>query len=411
MSYTAQPMTNCVLHDDGLGSLAPLTDLRAAMDIRTGVHTTFERLAADARFKLTGLVVPAHLAALSRERHTLPVNPDAMSPGTLILNARAPLPPIDAALALAPGQRLTNSVGITIACRAGTAGMADWSAAQPTSMDNIGLLDRPWDVRRHRDACIAFDLARLCTAAAPTLPHGVTHFGSHPLAIDPTAKLYPTVVLDTENGPIHIAAKAVIRPGSILIGPCSIGPGSTVLDRTLIKGNTAIGPSCKVAGEVGGTIIQAFSNKAHDGHLGDSYLGEWVNLGAGTTNSNLLNTYGDVTAKATPHGSNERTGIQFLGSIIGDHVKAAICTRLMTGTVLNTGGMFAQTAPVTGTTPQFAWSTDAGVHPFRFDKFVDVAKAAMSRRGITPSPAYITRLQELHAGPLSAAHHDASRTH
>jgi hypothetical protein len=73
--------------------------------------------------------------------------------------------------------------------------------------------------------------------------------------------------------------------------------------------------------------------------------------------------------------------------------------------------MFAQTAPVTGTTPQFAWSTDAGLHPFRFDKFVDVAKAAMSRRGITPSPAYITRLQELHAGPLSAAHHDASRTH
>ena len=161
MSYTAQPMTNCVLHDDGLGTLAPLTDLRAAMDIRTGVHTTFERVAADARLKLTALIVPPHLAALTRERRALPVNPDAISPGTLILNARAPLPPIDAALALAPGQRLTNAAGITIACRAGTAGIADWSAAHATTIDNIALLNRPWDVRRHRDACIAHDLARL----------------------------------------------------------------------------------------------------------------------------------------------------------------------------------------------------------------------------------------------------------
>ncbi len=411
MSYTAQPMSNCVLYDDGLGSLAPLTDLRGAMDIRTGVATTLERLAADPRITLTGLIVPQPLAALTQERHALPVNPPMIAAGTLILNARVPLPPLDAALGLAPGQRLTSRTGVTIACRAGANGLADWTTGPTTTIDDVGLLERPWDVRRHRDACIAHDLSRMCEGAPSKIPAGVTHFGSHAIVIDPTARLYPTVVLDCEAGPIHIAAKAVVRPGSILVGPCSIGPGSTVLDRTLVKGQTVIGPSCKVAGEVGGTIFQGFSNKAHDGHLGDSYIGEWVNLGAGTTNSNLLNTYGDVTAKATPHGSHERTGIQFLGSIIGDHVKAAICTRLMTGTVLHTGGMFAQTAPVTGTTPQFAWSTDAGVKPFRFEKFMEVARAAMSRRGITPSPAYIARLHELHASPLSATHHDANRTH
>jgi UDP-N-acetylglucosamine diphosphorylase / glucose-1-phosphate thymidylyltransferase / UDP-N-acetylgalactosamine diphosphorylase / glucosamine-1-phosphate N-acetyltransferase / galactosamine-1-phosphate N-acetyltransferase len=177
-----------------------------------------------------------------------------------------------------------------------------------------------------------------------------------------------------------------------------------VLERSLVKSNTALGPWCKVAGEVGGTIFQGFANKAHDGHLGDSYIGEWVNLGAGTTNSNLLNTYGEVVAKQSPRGSNERTGETFLGCVLGDHVKTAICTRIMTGAIVHTGTMWAATAAISGCVPGFSWVTDSSPppsgageqwKPFRFDKFMEVARAAMGRRKIVPSEATVAALLAL----------------
>jgi UDP-N-acetylglucosamine diphosphorylase/glucosamine-1-phosphate N-acetyltransferase len=213
--------------------------------------------------------------------------------------------------------------------------------------------------------------------------------------VAPGALVYPGVTFDLEQGAVVVAEGATIRPGAIIHGPASIGAHSTVLDRALVKGFTAIGPYCKVAGEIGGTIIQGYSNKAHDGHLGDSWLGEWVNLGAGTTNSNLLNTYGEVFAKAAPDASNERTGLQFLGCILGDHVKTAICTRIMTGAIVGTGTMWAATAPVSGSIPAFSWVTDAGTKGYRFEKFMEVARAAMGRRKIDPSTDYARQLEDL----------------
>jgi UDP-N-acetylglucosamine diphosphorylase/glucosamine-1-phosphate N-acetyltransferase len=208
------------------------------------------------------------------------------------------------------------------------------------------------------------------------------------------------VVLDSEHGAIHVAEHAVVRPGAVLIGPCYVGPHSTVLERATIRPGTAIGPWCKVNGEVGGTIFQGYANKAHDGYLGDAYVGEWVNLGAGTTVSNLLNTYSEVIAKATPGGSNERTGETFLGPVIGDHVKTAICTRVMTGSILHTGSMFATTAAVSGCVGPFTWATDEGQRVYRLDKFLEVARAAMERRKVEPSEAYIAALAALHAGAV-----------
>jgi UDP-N-acetylglucosamine diphosphorylase/glucosamine-1-phosphate N-acetyltransferase len=210
------------------------------------------------------------------------------------------------------------------------------------------------------------------------------------------------VVLDSEQGPIHIAEHATVRPGAILIGPCYVGPHATVLERATIRGGTAIGPWCKVNGEVSGTIFQGFANKAHDGYLGDAYVGEWVNLGAGTTVSNLLNTYGEVITKATPGSPNERTGESFLGPVIGDHVKTAICTRIMTGAVLHTGSMFATTAAVCGCVPGFTWATDEGQRSYRLDKFLEVARSAMSRRKVEASEAYVAALTALHGAGTRA---------
>ena len=390
---------------DGPANLGPLTDLRAAFDVRTGVVTTLERWSRAVR--VIGAMVPEPLAALTRDRHAFAVNggfglPHGAPDDVLLINGRCPLP-LPEVLELASGSAIVERAGgHLIAWRTTLERATSLSGGGSARANSVGVVDRrvlltrPWHVRTLRDACIAADLESL--APVPTaIPPGVAMIGAHPVHIDPSARVYPTVVLDAEHGAIWIGPHAVVRPGSILIGPCAIGEHSTVLDRTLVKGQTAIGPHCKVAGEVGGTIIQGFSNKAHDGHLGDSWLGEWVNLGAGTTNSNLLNTYGEVIARATAGASNERTGETFLGAIIGDHVKTAICTRIMTGSVIGTGTMWAATKPVSGTVPAFTWATDAGERPYRFDKFMDVARAAMGRRKVLPSLGYAKRLEGLNA--------------
>jgi UDP-N-acetylglucosamine diphosphorylase/glucosamine-1-phosphate N-acetyltransferase len=410
-------MRPVIIFDDGRGLLSPLTDLRASFDVRTGALTLLERVRPSLTPAASALFVPEALAALTRERHGS--GPDALAVNTmptasgpvLVINGRCVLP--DAAGSLALDQALVEEgTGDLVAARVGLREVARVLGGGPSALAGLHvmkppgrmLLSRPWHVRAFRDAAIRHDLAMLTLHAPspPALP-GVTVIGEGPLAIDPSARVYPGAMLDLERGPIAIGEHAGVRPGAIVCGPAWIGPHTTVLDHALVKPSTAIGPWCKVAGEVGGTIFQGFANKAHDGHLGDSWIGEWVNLGAGTTNSNLLNTYGEVVARPLgpdgQPGPNERTGEQFLGAVVGDHVKTAIGTRIMTGAIVGTGTMWAASAPLAGTVPAFSWVTDAGRRPFRFDKFVDVARASMARRSVVPSDEYLRRLRDLCTQP------------
>ncbi len=396
-------MPRVIVFEDGHGQLAPLTGLRAAFDVRTGALTTLERVrlafGSDAV-----LVVPEPLARLTRERHRLPVNePPTGSEPVLVLNGRAPLAAElaahltpDAALiertsghliaALVPASRVPGVLG---------AG-GDRHGIHAVPVDGLNLMARPWHVRLLRDRCLAFDLQCLGAPKQTTTPTGVITFGSHRLTVGPDARVCPGATFDLEGGPIVMAEHAVVRPGAVVIGPAYIGPHSTVMDRAIIRAQTAIGPHCKVGGEVGGTIFQGYSNKAHDGYLGDSWVGEWVNLGAGTNNSNLLNTYGEVKARATPGGPLESTGDRFVGAFIGDHVKTAIGTRIMTGCVIHTGAMIASTAPASGCIPPFAWLTDAPASTWRLDQFLETARAMMARRQVEPSAAYLDRVRSLH---------------
>src|SRR3954462_4173874 len=137
-----------------------------------------------------------------------------------------------------------------------------------------------------------------------------------------------------------LAAGCAIGANSVLKGPCYVGPHSQVKPLTVVHAGTSIGPMCKVAGEINNSIITAYTNKSHEGYLGDSYLGEWVNLGAGTTTSNLKNTYGPVRLRMGKTTEVE-TGRRHLGSLIGDHAKTAIGTRLMTGSYVGYCTMLA----------------------------------------------------------------------
>lgn len=407
------PVTDSVvLFDDGRGLLAPLTGLRAAFDVRCGALTVAERISSEIEVTIAGLIVSDALAAVTAERHPgVAVNPRAISADqVLAINGRWAACDWSEAANLDLGEAAVEaSTGEIIAARVHrleVSAVVEHDAARFRRVEwntsRHRLLRRPWDVIVVRDEVLAQDLCRFDWADAAMAPPGVVVIGTRvagrPLVIHADAKVMPSVVLDHTHGPIVIDDHAIIRPGAVLIGPCYVGPHSTVLDRALIRGNTSIGPHCKVAGEVSGTIFQGYSNKGHDGFLGDSWVGEWVNLGAGTTNSNLLNTYGEVVCRATPTGPNERTGRQFLGAIIGDHVKTAICTRIMTGSVIHAGAMWAATAAISGCIEPCAWVTDAGARKFRFEKFEETARAMMSRRSAAPSDAMIARLRAVHAG-------------
>ncbi|MGP1311103.1 MAG: putative sugar nucleotidyl transferase, partial [Phycisphaerales bacterium] len=355
-------------------NLAPLTDLRSAADLRTGARTTRDRLAVDPR-----------------------INLDADAPA-LHINARCPLLP-DAAFRLAAGAALIESIsGVVIAARTDPGAPFDPASHSLTAVshDSPALLHRPWDVIRFRDACIASDLTAMLPNAAHDVSRTFTVDGDPSLlVVHPRAHIAPNVVFDTRSGPV-IVGESEIQASSVLVGPVVVHDHCVVAARSLIKSSTVLGPTCKVGGEVGGTIFQGLANKVHDGHLGDSYVGEWANLGAGTTNSNLLNTYDEVITRISPRLPNERTGIRYLGAIIGDHAKFAINTRIMTGAVVGTGSMIASSRGVMKSTGRFRWITDERDTLYRFDKFLDVAKAVMARRNITPTDDYTARLKNLH---------------
>ena len=401
--------TPAIFFDDAKGKLAPLRDLRPVSELRTGALTTRERLCRT--FNLTTIAlfvqtphttIAAELAGADLQINTVPdlERPDREGP-ILVINARCPLP-LDVFAQIEQGQAVAEAESGDLVAASVTADQARaLLAGDPPDLDTATiedrvLISRPWHVRTFRDACLDADL-NLLTQSLPatTDPAGCCHFGDHPLLIAHDATIFPASIFDTSAGPIAIHPGATVRPGATVIGPVSIGPGSTVLDKALVKGHTAVGPVCKVAGEIGGTIIQGYSNKGHDGHLGDSWLGEWVNLGAATTNSNLLNTYGEVTAVAEPRGARERTGETFFGCVLGDHVKTAIGTRIMTGSIVHTGAMWAATAPITGCVDRFSWATDAGIKAYRTDRFLDVMRTSMGRRKIEPSEAYAARVRAL----------------
>lgn len=395
----AEPM---IIFDDGLGELAPMTDLRASFEVRTGMQVTAVRIANHRPSTLAGYWTPGTLKELVAERADAPVNAPPDAPVVYCVNGRWAMP--DDSIRLGPGEAMVEAEsGHVVAAMLAapdfvpflqTGDLPDQVRMQ--SMPAGTLYRYPWQVIGRMKETIPHDIGTLLVADALIPPRESTIVGHHPVNVHQSARVYPDVTFDAEHGPILVREGATVRPGAILCGPCSVGRGATVLDQALIKANTVIGPMCKAAGELGGTIFQGYSNKGHDGHLGDSWVGKWVNLGAGTTNSNLLNTYGEVSMLTEVGGQRHRTGLTFLGSIICDHVKTAICTRLMTGSVLGTGAMIASTAAPATTVKRFAWLTDSGERTFRYNKFVEVMKAMMSRRDFTPSDAYMGLLKELY---------------
>lgn len=189
-------------------------------------------------------------------------------------------------------------------------------------------------------------------------------------------------ILNASTGPIYIGKDAEVMEGSMIRGPFSLGEHATLKLGTKIYGATTIGPHCKVGGEVNNSVIFGFTNKAHDGFLGNSVIGEWCNLGADTNNSNLKNNYGSVKLFNYASETMKDTQLQFCGLMMGDHSKCGINTMFNTGTVVGVAAnIFGSGFPPTHI-PSFAWGGADTMEIYQLDKMFETAERVYARRGI-----------------------------
>ena len=238
------------------------------------------------------------------------------------------------------------------------------------------LIDWPWELVLKNGDQIAADL-RDEPPTAYAEP-GVHVVGSQ-LTIGEGTAIGPGVAIDTEPGPVWIGSGVTIKPNATIEGPCVIGDRCLIQPHAQIHDGVTLGPWCKIGGEVEASIVQGYSNKQHLGFLGHSYLGEWINLGAGCTTSDLKNTYGEVSVPIHADGSPQPTGSLFCGLLAGDYAKLGINTAVPTGAVVGVGSNVMGTR-VPKRTPAMQWVVDGEAQPFEVDKAVTIARRMMARR-------------------------------
>ena len=248
--------------------------------------------------------------------------------------------------------------------------------------EDVIKIENTWDIFAKNGAAIEADFQLLTKGRdSAAIPEGVLVQHSERIFIEEGAKL-TFCSLNATNGPIYIGKDAEIMEGSMIRGPFALCEAATVKMAAKIYGPTTIGPHCKVGGEVNNSVMFAYSNKGHDGFLGNSVLGEWCNLGADTNNSNLKNNYAEVRLWSYETESFARTGLQFCGLMMGDHSKCGINTMFNTGTVVGVSANIFGSGFPRNFVPSFSWGGSQGFTTYLTKKAFEVAKVVMSRREV-----------------------------
>jgi len=393
------------LYDDAVArGFEPFATSRPLSEMRAGALLIRERWAMVLGVGRGGFVTAPHLEGFAEFEAPPCMNGQTLAAGTWLVNARA-LPFLDGPAIAASSTALVVTIQGRIAALrldeetgdAGTlAALADGShvlrhdrgvpdgtgdAAAALELEGVWL-DEIWDLIGTLTPLLQRDIPALAgrlSAAALNAHNGapVTILGAHPVYVEAGATIEPMTVFDTSAGPVLLRRGAQVQAFTRVIGPCYVGRDSIVTaDR--IAGSS-IGDACRVHGELSTSIFIGHANKGHDGFVGHSVLGRWVNLGAGTITSNLKNSYGTV-ALWTPDGVRD-TGLQFLGTMFGDHVKTGIGLRLTTGCVLGAGANVFDAMPPKAVAP-FSWGARAPYEPFEATKFAQTAERMMARRGV-----------------------------
>lgn len=396
----------CIFEDEFFGNFGPLVYLRPVYDLRLGAFSLKERISLFFPGQPLILNTRPYLAPLVKEQ-----NPEATvnhysAEKIIFINGRALLDKksVNVIKEAEPGTVFYFESEIIAAVlgkealkkiNPGEAGLPDRQAGPDLAKALLVAAKRKislktetvkfiWDLIAKSGPALKEDFKNYFKTRLGSTLSQVIILNKLQVYLGKNFKIQPFTVINAEKGPVIIEDNVEISSFSVIEGPVFIGRGCYLKPGTYISGGTVIGPFSKMAGEIEGSIIQGFANKQHHGFLGHSYLGEWVNLGAGTTVSDLKNTYGSV--KVTLGGQEIDTGCLFLGAIIGDHVKTAINTSLTTGAL---SGVFANIfeKELPKTIPSFSWG-GTGAKRCQLPKALEIAEKVMARRGVVFSEAY-----------------------
>ena len=383
----------CIYEDSGCNNLLPMTYVRPVYDLFCGMVSLQEKLIRNFPQASITLHTRSVLEKVVRDRY-----PDCLVNefpagleeilfinGRSLLNSKTELNKLGknqsfiindtVVAARLSGAELTIPIetvqnGITIDL--------DETAIERQKVDGI-LVEYIWDLIQANGDQIRSDFTFAIQGRGDAVIDDGTIINDENVFIDKTAKIMPHVVVDGSNGPVFIDRDVVIQPHVYVQGPVYIGPSVLIKAGAQIYSGSSIAEGCKIGGEVNNSIILPWSNKAQGGYLGSSYVGSWVNIGAGTNNSNLKNNYGAV--KVTVDGEAIDTGLQFMGLIMGDHSKCGINTTFNTGTSIGINCNLYGSVIHENHIPSFTWGSAVGGYTtYKLEKALSVNKIVMSRR-------------------------------
>ena len=373
-----------VFEDQQALNFAPISSTRAVFDIRIGSETFLDRICSLFPNESISLIVRDELADLVSEVHeNHEVNPEDYEDGLWI--SGSVIWSEKSIKSLFQEDTVFRSKNKLVAANLSLNHAKNWIAKggplqsdfKETESQEIEILscEYLWDIIDQIPETINYDAARL----SPINPKDYEHINllnPKNIYID-NASIMPGALINAENGAVIIDSGVSIYGQTYIEGPAFIGANTIINPLTKIK-KAIIGQKCKIGGELDSSIIQGYTNKVHDGHLGNSFLGEWVNLGAGTTNSNLKNNYSPVKV----HINNELVDSKSLhvGCFVGDHVKTAIGTLINTGCVIGSASMIASYGFIPKTLPPFSWYVNKKHQRIDIDKFILTAEIVKNRR-------------------------------
>lgn len=383
-----------ILHDHGYWvNHLPLTYTRPVGDLRVGILTIAEKWEIycdqDASFFTESYL---------QEKFPRPEKNEA-----LLINA-AVLPTSElakAVLKLKSGTILHQN-GYPIAGRLPTQYIGDnglfdlFNAYNQKSYDKtVFTLEGKWDIFGYNPIQIQHDF-ELITEGRPTamLTETNQQIGANPVFVEEGASV-ECCTINTQKGPVYIGHEANVMEGSHLRGPLAIGHNSTVKMGARLYEGTTIGPHSKVAGEINNSVIQSYSNKGHDGFLGNAVVGEWCNIGADTNNSNLKLDYKPVKIWDYRQHRFINSDQQFCGLFMGDHTKTGINTMLNTGTTIGVACNIYGSGFPRIFIPSFSWGGSGGFRTYALNKAIETAEMMMSRRDLSLSDADLTILKTI----------------
>lgn len=358
-------------HLNDWSNLKPLTFTKPISHLRIGILKIYEKWELFLNSKVEIKPIQAYLDSFntfSNANNSIYINASVIPNDTLVTKIKK----------LKEGESLYSN-GIFIASKSGDSNFE----TEINYTEEFLKISFPWDIFSLNEKAIALDFKKISkNRKSENLSTTNTVLGEiSNIFVEKGAKI-EAAILNTNGGYIYVGKNAEIMEGSVIRGSLALCENATLKLSTKIYGATTIGPHSKVGGEVNNSVIQGYSNKGHDGFLGNSVIGEWCNLGADTNNSNLKNNYGEVKVWSYTKSDYIKTGLQFLGLIMGDHSKCGINTMFNTGTVVGVfANIFGGDFPPKHIT-SYSWGGSSGFQTYQFPKAIEVAKAVMNRRNI-----------------------------